>query len=297
MYKSVIIIVNYNTKQLLKNCLQSILNRNWQYQYEIWVVDNGSEDGSLEIIKKDFPKVHLINAGTNLGFAAGNNLGLKKVKADLYILLNSDTEVGQGSLDSLVDFMQRSQYGLGSCSLHFKDGNFQPNAGDNMGLSAIFFWLSGLDDLLPFKEVLPSLHRKYRSYYQGEREVGWVSGSVMAIKKEVIKKIGLLDEKIFMYGEDIEFCLRAKRAGFKIGWTEDANIMHIGGGSTKDSKFKQWQGEYKGLLYICRKYFGDPATTILKLSIYLFTLIRVVAFLVIGKFNISITYAKIIANI
>lgn len=293
--KVVVIIVSFNTMQLLKNCLKSISKINKIYQ--IYVVDNGSTDGSVEMVKNNFPKVHLIDTGENLGFVKGNNLVLKKSNADLNILLNSDTEVLKDSLDNLVAFMKNSDYGIGSCKLYFKDEAFQPNAGDKPSMLSIFFWLSGLDDILPFKDKLPSIHRKYANYYKGERPVGWVSGSVMAIKKEVINKIGCLDENIFMYGEDVEYCMRAAKAGFKIGWTDNAEIVHIGGGSSKDPYFKQWIGEYRGLIYIYKKFYGQFQAMALKILIYFFTLVRVFAFLITGKFNVSQTYAKIIISL
>src|SRR5664280_2953678 len=97
-----IIIVNYNIKELLKRCLESILTKKWEHSLEIWVVDNASVDGSEEMVEKEFPKITLIKSDKNLGFSGGNNLALEKAKAEFYLLLNSDTEVTQGSLDSLI---------------------------------------------------------------------------------------------------------------------------------------------------------------------------------------------------
>lgn len=292
-----VIIVSYNTRQLLRNCLSSLQKMQKRHQYAITVIDNGSSDGSVEMVKDDFPWVKLIESGKNLGFAAGNNLALKKMKADLYILLNSDTEVEKDSLDKLVDFMANSDFGIGSCKLYFADGSFQPNFGDKPDPLPIFIWLSGLDDILPFRDKLPSLHKKYPSSYQKEAEVSWVSGSVMAIKKEVLEKTGFLDERIFMYGEDIEYCLRASKAGFKIGWIPQSQVMHIGGGSSKNPNFKQWLGEYRGLIYVYNKYYGQLAALFLKLLIYFFTFVRMVAFFAVGKPSISKTYAKIIVSL
>lgn len=293
-----IIIVNFNTKQLLADCLESIFKEDISSKFRVVVVDNGSSDGSVEMVEKKFPGVLVIKSNKNLGFSKANNLGIKAGGAKYYLLLNSDTIMPGGALESLVDFMERSQFGVGSCKLKNKDGSFQPNAGDLPFGLPIFFWLSGWDDILPkIREYLPSFHRKFKSFYRGEKEVGWVSGSVMIIKKGVVESIGGLDEKIFMYCEDTDYCIRARKAGFKVGWTDRAEIIHLGGGSSKDPKLVQWVGEFRGLVYIYRKHLGALAGFILKMFILIFTALRMVAFFAVGKFSVSKTYAKLIFSI
>lgn len=293
-----IVIVSFNTRQLLSDCLNSIFKQDFKRNFCVVVVDNDSSDGSAEMAEKNFPNVKVIRSGKNLGFAGGNNLGIKNMTAKYYLLLNSDTIVPEGSLESLVDFMERSGSGVGSCKLLNKDGSFQPNAGDLPFGLPLFFWLSGWDDILPkIREYLPSFHRKFKSFYQGEREVGWVSGSVMIIKREVIEKIGVLDESIFMYCEDTDYCIRAKKAGFKVGWTDQAEIIHLGGGSSKKPQEVQWVGEFKGLVYIYKKHLGILAGFILKIFILLFAVMRMMAFFVVGKFSVSKTYAKLLFSI
>lgn len=293
-----IIIANFNTKQLLADCLESILKQDISSKFRVVVVDNGSSDGSVEMVEKKFPDVLVIKSDKNLGFSKANNLGIKAGGAKYYLLLNSDTIVPGKALESLVDFMERSQFGVGSCKLKNKDGSFQPNAGDLPFGLPLFFWLSGWDDILPkIREYLPSFHRKFKSFYQGEREVGWVSGSVMIIKREVIEKIGVLDESIFMYCEDTDYCIRAKKAGFKVGWTDKVSIYHLGGGSSKNARLTQWIGEFKGLLYIYNKYLGWGMAFILRLGILLFMVVRMAAFFLTGKFSASKTYAKLLFSI
>lgn len=293
-----IIILNFNTKNLLQNCLKSILDKSWKYKIEVLVVDNASDDNSVTMVRKNFPRVQIIESKKNLGFAGGNNLGLKKSQARYSLLLNSDTEVLEKSLDNLITFMDKTDFGIGSCKLLNKDRSFQPNAGDlPFGLS-LFSWLLGLDDL-PFvsKKNLPSFHQKHEDYYKDNKEVGWVSGSVMIIKKEVLDKIGFLDEAIFMYGEDADFCFRAQKAGFKAGWTNSAQIIHLGGGSLKRATFSQWVGEFRGLIYFYKKYFGERPAFFLKILIYVFTFLRIIAFLVVGKPKISKVYAEVLVNL
>lgn len=293
-----IIIVSFNTKDLLRDCLSSIFSNHWQYKFQVAVMDNASSDGSVEMVKKDFPEVILIQNKSNLGFAGGNNTALRKFKSDLYLLLNSDTLLLDGALDSLIDFMGRTDFDIGSGKLLNKDKSLQPNAGDlPLGLP-LFFWLSGWDDILPYiKYQLPSFHRKFANFYDSEKEMGWVSGSLMIIKKRVIEKIGVLDEIMFMYGEDVEYCLRAKKAGFKVGWTDRAQVIHLGGASSQNPSFNQWIGEFKGLIYIYNKYFGNLSSIFLRLLIYIFIIIRMLAFLIVGKGKIATTYAKVLFNI
>ncbi len=298
MTKLQISIINYRTKELTEKTVKSITGKIWNTDYKITLVDNASNDDSIEYLKKKLPKIKLIESDKNLGFAGGHNLVLKDSDADYYLILNSDVEVKEGFLDNLVEFMDRSDFGIGSCKLLNKDGSFQPNGGDLPYFFPVLFWLSGMDDFLPgLKNKLPSLHRQYQSYYHGDKEMGWVGGTAMIIKKETLKKIGSLDDNIFMYAEDIEYCLRGARFGIKTGWTDKAELVHLGGASSLDPHFRQWVGEFKGLLYIYKKYFGITPTLVIKLLIYKFTILRMLAFLVLGKMEVVKTYAKVLKSI
>lgn len=292
-----IIIVNYNTESLLRKCLNSILTKKWRHTMEIWVVDNASSDGSVKMIEKEFSKIKLIKSDKNLGFSGGNNLVLKEAQAEYYLLLNSDTEVTNGSLDALLDFMKKNTFNVASCKLVNPDGSLQPNAGDLPFGIPLFTWLFGLDDIPFFGNYILSFHQTNASYYKNERKVGWVSGSVFAFDKEVLKKTGLPDDHIFMYGEDVDYCIRARNAGYKTGWTNKAVIMHVGGGSSNDPHFKQWGGEFQGLLYLYKKYYGDFASMVLKLLVYMAIVLRIFAFLALRKPNYAKTYGKILREI
>ena len=288
-----VIILNYNTKDLLESCLKSVLSKKWQTQLKVIVVDNASSDDSRNALKK-FPQVKVIENDKNLGFAAGNNVALRSTAADYYLLLNSDTLVQDDSLDALVGFAEEKDFDIVSCKLLNSDKTFQPNAGELPFGLPLFFWISGLDDIPFIGKLLPSFHQKYEDNLLRSEEVGWVSGTAMLIKKKVIDQIGLLDEVLFMYAEDTEYCFRAKKKGFKIGWTNKGQIIHLGGGSLKDPSFRQWLGEFRGLIYIYKKYLGSLASLFLKLVFLIFIFIRVVVYLVIGKVKIAATYTKIL---
>lgn len=297
MLNLAIIIINFNTEELTLKCLDSIFKNKPKCEFDIWVVDNNSTDGSVKSIKKHFPKINLIESKVNLGFAGGNNLVLKEVEAKYYLLLNSDTLIKSGSLDNLVNFAEHSDYGICSCKLTFPDGAFQPNVGELPTSIPAFLWLSGLDDILNKFIKIKSYQARNKDYYSDKIKVGWVSGSVMLIKKEVIDKIGLLDDNIFMYGEDVEYCWRASNAGYKIGWTNQSEIIHISGGSSKTPKYNQWIGELRGLIYIYSKFFGTLLVHLIKLFFYFFILVRTFVFLIIGKISYSRAYAKIFINL
>lgn len=291
-------IINYRTAKLTAKCLKSILTKKWKTHYKIYVVDNGSNDGSLEYLKKNFPEVNFIESKKNLGFAGGHNLVLKSTSAKYFLILNSDVEVLENALDNFVQFMDKNDFAVAGCYLYNKDMTFQPNGGDLPTATPVFIWISGLDDILYFiREHLPSLHRKFKSYYSSGKEVGWVGGTAMLIRSDILEKIGFLDDHIFMYGEDIEFCLRAKKGGFKVGWTDNTKMVHMGGGSLNDPSYRQWVGELKGLRYIYKKHFNLPSQLLLWMSIYIFTFLRILAFAVVGRLQVSKTYAKVIANI
>ncbi len=297
MTELAIVIVNYKTKELILKCLKSIYASQPIIKFEIWVVDNNSSDNSEPVIKENFSQVNLIVSEKNLGFSGGNNLALRQAKAKYYLLLNSDTEITNHALDKLYKFAETSDFGIVSCKLLNPDGSFQPNGGGLPTIPPLFFWLSGLDDILTKFIKISSYQSRDKKYYVNNKQVGWVSGSVMLIKDEVIRKVGFLDDKIFMYGEDVEYCFRANNAGYKVGWTDSAEIIHLGGGSYKIPKYNQWIGEFKGLIYIYNKFFGFYMALLVRILFYIFILARIIGFLIFGKISYSRTYAKILINL
>lgn len=290
-----VVVLNYNTHKITIDCLKSVLDKKWHIKLKVVVVDNASTDGSVEKIKKEFPEIEVLKNKKNVGFARGNNTALRKYyKSYKYsLLLNSDTLVKSKALDKLLCFARENNTGITSCMLKDVSGKFQANGGNLPKPLAVFSWISNFDDI--FK--LPSYQERSKKYFKKERNIGWVSGTVMLIKKEVIDKIGFMDEKIFMYGEDVDYCWRARKAGFKIGWTNEAVVTHIGGASSSSPRYVQWLGEFKGLLYLYKKHYGNLAVLWLKILMYKFILLRSIAFFIIGKKDYAKTYTKILKNI
>lgn len=299
MIDILVVVLNYNTKKLTEKCLKSILSKTWRSKIRVVLVDNASSDGSLSYLRSRFGKnIDFIASKFNLGFAGGNNLALKRYlkKAKFFLILNSDTEVLPGSLDKLYDFAKRG-FDIISPKLLNLDGTFQFSGGRLPYFWPLFFWLSGLDDLFRPILKLPSYQERNLDYFKNGRVLGWVPGTAMFVSRKVFEKIGFLDDNIFMYGEDVEFCLRAKKAGFKVGFTDKAEIIHLGGGSLDRPRFRQWLGEFRGILYIYDKYFGKLSKTLVLFLIYVFVALRTVAFLAIGRLDCAKIYAQILKEI
>jgi GT2 family glycosyltransferase len=283
-----IVILTFNTKEITLKCLKSIFDKKWEVKFDVWVVDNNSSDQTLEAVKKSFPQVITHQNNENGGFAKGNNVVLRMIKTPYVLILNSDTELLPESLDNLIAFARKEDLDITSCKLVNPDGSFQPNAGHFPTFLPLFLWLSNLDDF--FKT--DSYQERNKRYYQ-DGPVDWVGGTAMLINTGVFEKIGFLDEKIFMYGEDVDFCWRAKKAGLKVGWTQRAQIMHIGGASSKSPRVRQWRGEFRGLVYLYKKNYGIFSAFLLKILIYIFVIARIIAFAIVGKLGYSKAYAKV----
>jgi GT2 family glycosyltransferase len=292
-------IINYNTKKLTLECLQSVYRSDFDGNFDVFVLDNGSADGFFRVAKKKFPKIKLIRSGVNLGFAKGNNLLLKKAykTAKYCLLLNSDTRVNKKTLKNLVAVAQKDGFDILSAKLTNADKSLQANAGNLPYFGYLFSWLSGLDDVLRKLVYLPSYQERNPDFYNKTRKAGWVSGCAMLIKATTLAKIGFLDEKLFMYGEDVDFCWRAQKKGLSVGWTDRSTVVHLGGASYAKPQYNQWMGEFRALIYLYKKHYNLFSAWFLKILIMFFVFVRTIAFFVMGKPNYSKTYAKIITKI
>ena len=297
MVKVGVIIVSFNTKELTDNCLDRLFQSKNQTKFEVVVVDNNSQDQTVNLIRKKYPQVTVVESGANLGFSKGNNLGASHINAEYYLFLNSDTEVGDKFIDQMLAYAQTQNKQLASCQLINRDGSFQPNGGDLPTPWPLFNWLSGFDDLTRlFGLQLPAFHRQNLDYYLQD-QIGWVGGTVLLIQASAFSQLQGWDENIFMYGEDVDLCWRAKQMGLQVGWTNEATVLHIGGGSSKNPRQRQWIGEFTGLLYLYLKQYGLLAKFFLKLLIYAFILLRIVAFTLTGKVDYARIYGQIITHI
>ena len=245
-----IIIVNWNTKQLLDNCLASIYRETQNIFFEIFVVDNASSDGSAEMVTQKYPSVRLIQNQKNIGFAAANNQAIKQARGKYILVLNSDTIILKNALEKAVKIMNsRPEVGILGLKTLNKDGSIQKTVRRDPALSTQIFFPSRMKKIFPnwqpFKEY-------YFDDFDYEREfyVPQLQGSFLLIRREVFNKIGLLDKKFFIWFEEVDFCLRARRAGYKILYSPAGSIIHYGGVSFSQIYTLKKQGLYtRALLY------------------------------------------------
>lgn len=246
-----VIIVSYNAKDYLLNCLKSIdLNLPAGRQdCEIIVVDNASSDKSVDEIKKNFPHVKIIENKENLGFAKANNQGIRQAQGRYVLLLNPDTKILDNALLKMISWMDKNpKVSVSTCRLLNEDGSIQPTGGFFPTLPKLFAWQLFLDDILPLKSYHPK-----KQFYDKEKELDWVTGAFFLFRKEIIDKVGLFDEKFFMYAEELEYCYRIKKAGFKVFFTPRASIIHYGFKS--GSYDKALIAEYESLKYFYKKHY------------------------------------------
>lgn len=257
-----IIIVNYNTEKLLQDCLKSIKKYTKGIDYEVIVVDNASEKSCLQAVAKlvkRYPKASLIKSQRNLGYAGGNNLGLRKAKGDYALILNTDTILKENAFKKLLDFARENpRVGVVGPKLLNEDGSDQPSASPIFTLFNVFLWLFFGD----------------RALYQSPncaKQVGFVMGSAFLVKREAWEKAGLLDENFFMYVEEQEWCYRIKKAGWQIWFYPGAKIYHLVRGSSAGSLPADWRGKsrvivwiFEGLVYFYAKHFAPWQGSVLK---------------------------------
>ncbi len=232
MNKIGIIILSFNVKDDLLDCLQSLQELTISNdQVMTIVVDNHSIDDSAALVKKSFPKIKLIENSENIGFSAANNLGIKYALengADYIFLLNPDTLVSKNLISELVEAMSKdSQVGVLSPKIYFAPGfEFHKDKYQKKDLGKVFWYAGGIVD---WKNVLPS-HRGVDEIDHGQydtiEETDFVSGCAMFIRKDVFKKIGFLDERYFLYFEDLDFCQRAKKKGLKVVYVPTQAVWH-----------------------------------------------------------------------
>jgi GT2 family glycosyltransferase len=223
-----IIIVNFNTVGLLRECLMSLEKMDMgKFTAEIIVVDNGSIDGSMDMVKTEYPHTIIIQNKENTGFAKANNIGIKKAKGRYILLLNSDTEVNHTTLATMITYMDaHKDVGLSTCKLLLRDGSIDPacHRGEPTPWAAFSYYLK-LEKLFPQSPACAQYHQTYKNF-STIHDVDIISGAFFLVRKSVIDAVGSLDEDYFFYGEDMDLCIRIKRAGWRIVYNPTVTILH-----------------------------------------------------------------------
>ena len=231
-----IIIVNYNVQHFLEQCLQSVFTALKNVQGEVWVIDNNSVDGSVEMVREKFPDVKLFESKDNLGFSKGNNLAMRQSKGEYTLLLNPDTLVEEDTFEKVLSFMDKNS-DIGGLGVKMVDGkgNFLPESKRSLPTPSVAFYkIFGLSSLFPKSKRFGKYHCGHIDDNQ-THEIEILSGAFMLMRKEALDKVGFLDEDFFMYGEDIDLSWRLIKAGYKNYYFADTRIIHYKGESTKKS--------------------------------------------------------------
>lgn len=272
-----IAIVNWNTKELLEVCLSSVFATLDGIEAEVIVVDNCSSDGSVEMVAINYPQARLYALSSNTGFARANNLAFSRSNGDCFLMLNSDTIVFPGSLKTLVDFLRdHPEAGAVGCKLLNADGTLQRSC------SPFPTPLTELLDALYLSKLCPKsklLGRYAMSYWDFStvREVDFAGGSCLALRREALDQVGLLDENFFMYSEEADLCYRLKQGGWKILFTPDASIIHLGGGSSKMDVKRTLLDLYRSKHTFMLKHYGAGAAARYRMVVLVSALVRGVA--------------------
>jgi len=231
-----IIIPHLNRKASLKECLSSIPPAATTLSYEIIVVDNGSKEGSQKMIQRDFPEIHLLQNETNEGFSRATNRGLRAAQGDYFLCINNDTVLFPHSLETLVSFMEKHpEAGVSGGKIFNKDGTVQPSARSFPRLETAFFNRSSLASRFFPKNPFSRRYLLSDWDHNSVREVDWVSGSFFILRRSLIEKVGLFDERFFLYCEDVDYCRRVRGAGYHVFYVPTAHITH-----NTDYSEKRW---------------------------------------------------------
>ena len=286
-----IIIVNYNVKEFLQNLLNSIEKASLNISHEIIIVDNASDDGSVELIRDKFPSVKLIANTENLGFGKANNQALEIAKGKYLLLINPDTIVSEDTFDRMIRFFEDNpEAGLAGCKILNPDGTLQLACRRSFpGPWTSFCKVTALSNLFPKSKLFARYNLTYLDEDQ-TYEVDAISGSFMMMKKETNDKVGGFDEEFFMYGEDLDLCYRIQQAGFKVFYVHTTKIIHYKGESTKRSRLDETKMFYDAMHLFVKKHFSSSflVEAILRSAI---GLRKVFAFL--GKRKLAIQSALI----
>jgi hypothetical protein len=279
-----LILVSFNTREVLRESLQSVAHEQGSLHIEIFVVDNNSRDGSVEMVETEFPYVRVIRSKVNLGFGAANNVALEQTRGRYIVLLNSDAFLTPDSLRLSVEHMDADlSVGLAGGRLVGRDYSWQPSARMFPGIVSDFKVMTGLAAKFPKSRFFGSFDRTWADPMQ-PAEVDWVPGAYSIIRSEALAKVGFFDPEFFLYSEEVDLCRRIQRAGYKIMYWPEIVVIHIGGESSRQIKTLEMSSagaqlirwRMRSTLLYYRKHHGFHAwlAKMLELALYHLTALR-----------------------
>ena len=256
-----VVIPTHNTRELTLDCLLALAAAPAPPE-EILVVDDGSEDGTAEAIRAQFPDVHLFRHQTSQGFTAAANAGLQAVSSEISLLLNSDTQIAPTALDALRSaFANRASLGIAGAELVYPDGRPQWSGGEEPSLLWLWALSSGVPSLLT---KIPGYRRFRPLWGTSRRKVSWVSGAALAARRAVWDEVGPLDERFRFYAQDLDFCIRAAALGWSVEIVPDFRVLHHHGATIRNasgaSRHQHTELLWTDLLLWARKQKSGPWT-------------------------------------
>lgn len=251
-----VVIVNWNGRGILDDCLRSVFARDPGIGLEVIVVDNASTDGSQEMVRTGHPKAILVENAENRGFAAANNQAMRQARGRHVLLLNSDTVVHGDVLRETVRFLDaRPDVGAMACRVLNVDGTDQQVARPAPYWWRLWLWTLGAEKLAG----RPAVGKPSRVRLEGERDSGYLAGCYLAVPASTIAEVGMLDEDFFFYGEDADWCERVRRAGWRVVQAPVGTITHLGGASSGPHSYRRDLMLSSGLAVFNRKFLGRAA--------------------------------------
>ena len=251
-----VIIVNYNVKYHLEQCIRSVQKASEGLNADIWVVDNASSDGSMDYLQPLFPDIHFISNTENVGYSRANNQAIRESKGEYVLLLNPDTIVAEDTLKGCVDFLDaHPKVGATGVRMLNADGTFAPESRRGLPTPFTSFCkMTGLSALFPKSRTFGKYYMKYLDSDEAN-PIEVISGAFNMLRRKALDEVGLLDEKFFMYGEDIDLSYRMLLGGWQ-NYYIPYSILHYKGESTQKSSFRYVHVFYNAMLIFFNKHFG-----------------------------------------
>lgn len=274
-----VIIVSYNVRRLLLDCLSSLEAACRGLDHEVIVVDNASGDGTVDVIRETYPRINVLANSENVGFARANNQGYKISRGEFVLLLNPDTVVGPETVRNALDFMRRtSDAGLAGCRQIGPDGRPQWSIRGFSTVASNLLWAFGLTPLLA--------ERRPATYYRKEPfPIDYTSGAFMMVRRAAVAETWVLNEAFFMYSEEPDLSLRLLRRGWRTYYVPSAEIRHFGGGSTQQASKESFRHLHQSQLRFYRIHYSGLHCLLLQLSWGLILLNLYLASALLGLFG------------
>lgn len=279
-----IVIISFNTLVLTRTCLESVMPWLGDLRVEIIVVDNASQDGSVEMVQEHYPSIKLIKNNDNFGFAAANNQAFLVAQGEFVLLLNSDTEILGDVITNSVDYLRNHpRVGAMGCRVLNSDRSMQATCSGYPTLFRLLKLTLGLDRLPIMKSFDGYLLRSWQR--DTDREVEVISGCYLLVRRSIIESIGPLDDAFFFFGEETDWCLRIRKAGWQLRFSPVGEIIHYGGGSVKKLNHRRDVMLTEAIIRLHRKNGGIISAALAFLILAFFNLSHAMIWSILSIFN------------